>query len=171
MSLLDTNIETDYVRQLSLNFHKSKQISPNFVPSIQRLVLIKSISTQFYTSCNLNDHRKDSEIFKTRVGPQVADPGEVSIIRKNVYCSRSAISIGNSMICSHIWHKYHESYFEIVIIETILRYHDHQWYLCQISRTNHAIICLYYYPQKVCNFHMQVFRIKLKYPCSTIKLQ
>ena len=79
MSLFDTNIETDYVRQLSLDFHKSKQISPNFVPSIQRLVLIKSISTQFYTSCNLNDHRKDSEIFKTRVGPQVADPGEVSI--------------------------------------------------------------------------------------------
>ena len=70
MSLLDTNIETDHVRQLSLNFHKSKQISPNFVPSI---------STQFYTSCNLNDHRKDSEIFKTQVRPQVADPGEVSI--------------------------------------------------------------------------------------------
>ena len=21
-------------------------------------------------------------------------------------------------------------------------------------RTNHAIICLYYYPQKVCNFHV-----------------
>ena len=28
--------------------------------------------------------------------------------------------------------------------------------------TNHAIKCLYYYPQKVCNFHMQVFQIKLK---------
>ena len=28
------------------------------------------------------------------------------------------------------------------------------WYLCQISRTNHAIICLHYYQQKVCNFHM-----------------
>ena len=26
-----------------------------------------------------------------------------------------AISIGNSMICSDIWHKYHEWYFEIVI--------------------------------------------------------
>ena len=39
-------------------------------------------------------------------------------------------SIGDSMICSHIWHK------------------------CQISRTNYAIICLYYYSQKVCNFHM-----------------
>ena len=44
--------------------------------------------------------------------------------------------------------------------ETIFKYHDR--YLCQISRTNHAIICLYYYPQKVCNFHMQVFQIKLK---------
>ena len=39
-----------------------------------------------------------------------------------------------------------------VKFETILKYH--KWYLCQISRTNHAIICLYYYPQKVCNFHM-----------------
>ena len=25
------------------------------------------------------------------------------------------IRIGNSMICSDIWHKYHERYFEIVI--------------------------------------------------------
>ena len=39
-----------------------------------------------------------------------------------------------------------------VKFETILKYRE--WYLCQISRTNHAIICLYYYPQKVCNFHM-----------------
>ena len=39
-----------------------------------------------------------------------------------------------------------------VKFETILKYYE--WYLCQISRTNHAIICLYYYPQKVCNFHM-----------------
>ena len=36
--------------------------------------------------------------------------------------------------------------------ETILKYHE--WYLCQISRTNQAITCLYYYPQNVCNFHM-----------------
>ena len=42
--------------------------------------------------------------------------------------------------------------FERVKFETILKYHE--WYLRQISRTNHAIICLYYYPQKVCNFHM-----------------
>ena len=43
------------------------------------------------------------------------------------------VSIGNSMICSDIWHKYHEWYFEIVIrnFETILKYHE--WYLCQIS--------------------------------------
>ena len=57
-----------------------------------------------------------------------------------------------------------------VKFETILKYHE--WYLCQISRTNHAIICLSYYPQKVCNFHMSVFQIKLKYHCSKpIKLQ
>ena len=31
---------------------------------------------------------------------------------------------------------------------------NHKWNLCQISRTNNAIICLYHYPQKVCNFHM-----------------
>ena len=39
-----------------------------------------------------------------------------------------------------------------VKFETILKYHE--WYFCQISRTNHAIICLYYYPQNVCNFLM-----------------
>ena len=32
--------------------------------------------------------------------------------------------------------------------------------------TNYAIICLYYYPQWFCNFHMYVFKIKLKYHCS-----
>ena len=39
-----------------------------------------------------------------------------------------------------------------VKFETILKYHE--WYLCQISRSNHAIICLYCYPQRFCNFHM-----------------
>ena len=34
-----------------------------------------------------------------------------------------------------------------VKFETILKYHE--WYLCQVSRTNHAIISLYYFPQKV----------------------
>ena len=57
-----------------------------------------------------------------------------------------------------------------VKFETILKYHD--WYLCQNRRTNHAIICLYYYPQKVCYFHIWVFQIMLKYHCSKpIKLQ
>ena len=30
-----------------------------------------------------------------------------------------------------------------VKFEIVLKYHE--WYLCQISRTHHAIICLYYY--------------------------
>ena len=51
---------------------------------------------------------------------------------------------------------------------TILKYHS--WNLCQ--STNNAIICSYYYPQRLCNFHMQVFQIKLKYHSSEpIKLQ
>ena len=37
-----------------------------------------------------------------------------------------------------------------VKFETILKYHER--YLCQKSRTNHAIICLYYYPQNCRNF-------------------
>ena len=49
-----------------------------------------------------------------------------------------------------------------VKFETILKYHE--WYLCQISRTNHAIICLYHYLQKICNFHTEVFQIKLQKP-------
>ena len=57
------------------------------------------------------------------------------------------LCIGNSMICSDIWHKYHEWYFEIVIRDNF-----------EISRVvfmpNYAIICLYYYLQRVCNFHM-----------------
>ena len=57
------------------------------------------------------------------------------------------ISTGNSMICSDI-----SKQFYVFKFETILEYQE--WYLCQISRTNHAIICLYYYPLKVCNFHM-----------------
>ena len=36
--------------------------------------------------------------------------------------------------------------------EAILKYHER--YLCQMSWTNHAVLCLYYYQQKVCNFHM-----------------
>ena len=77
-----------------------------------------------------------------------------------------SICIGNSMICSDIWHKYHEwciSKLLYVIsravrrvkFETILKYHE--WYLCQISRTNHAIICLYYYPQRFVIFTCRYF--------------
>ena len=74
------------------------------------------------------------------------------------------ICIGNSMICSDIilakntmsdisklLHVISQA-VRRVKFETILKYHE--WYLCQISRKNHAIICLYYYPQKVCNFYM-----------------
>ena len=60
------------------------------------------------------------------------------------------ISISNSMICSDIWHKYHEWYFKLLYViewairrvkfETILKYQ--KWHLRQISHTNHAIICL-----------------------------
>ena len=63
----------------------------------------------------------------------------------------SVICIGNSMICSDIWHKYHKWYFELLYVilqnlrQIILKYNE--WYLYQISRTNHTIICLYYYPQ------------------------
>ena len=53
-----------------------------------------------------------------------------------------------------------------VKFETILKYHE--WYFCQISRTNQAIICLYYYLHK----WFVIFQIKLQYHCSKqIKLQ
>ena len=44
-----------------------------------------------------------------------------------------------------------------LLYETILKYH--LWYLCQISPTNHAIICLYYYPQKVVIFTCRHFKL------------
>ena len=79
--------------------------------------------------------------------------------KKFGYLKWGEISIGNSMICSDIWHKYHEWYFKIVLhnftsrrwvkFGTILKYHE--WYLCQISHTNHAIICLYYNLRNFCN--------------------
>ena len=40
---------------------------------------------------------------------------------------------------------------------TILKYHE--WYLCKISLTNPAIICLYYYPQKVVIFTCRYFKL------------
>ena len=68
------------------------------------------------------------------------------------YCR--VICIGNSMICSDISKLLYEISRAVrrVKFETILK--CHKWYLCQISSANHAIICLYDYPQKVCNFHM-----------------
>ena len=56
------------------------------------------------------------------------------------------ICVGNSMISCDTWHKYHKWYFEMVICEI--------WDNFEISRTNNAIICLYYYPHKGYNFHM-----------------
>ena len=47
--------------------------------------------------------------------------------------------------------------FRRVKFETIVKYHE--WYLCQISRTNHAINCLYYYPQKVVIFTCRYFKL------------
>ena len=43
-----------------------------------------------------------------------------------------------------------------VKFETVLKYHE--WYLCQISRTNHASVCLYY-PQKVVIFTCRYFKL------------
>ena len=45
-----------------------------------------------------------------------------------------------------------------VKFETILKYHE--WYLCQILRTNHAIICLYYYPQRFVIFTCRYFKLR-----------
>ena len=78
---------------------------------------------------------------------QDAMSSSVSIVRRRKFLNTcevwfsciiiSYVSIGNSMICSAIWHKYHEWYFKIVIrnftshrrvkFETILKYH--KWYL------------------------------------------
>ena len=79
------------------------------------------------------------------------------------------------MICSDIWHKYHEWYFEIVSASEIWDNFEISWleFMPNITyKSLFAIICLYYCPQKFCNFHMWVFQIKLKYLCSKpIKLQ
>ena len=76
---------------------------------------------------------------------------------EHVYASFDEICIGNSMIIVVI-------YFGLnTMSDSKLLYVIVIWdnfeisqvvYLWQISRTNHAIICLYYNPQKVCNFHM-----------------
>ena len=83
-----------------------------------------------------------------------------------------AISISNSMICSDISKLLYVISRAIrgVKLDLILKFH--KWYLCQISHSNYAIICLYYYLPRVCNFYIQVFQIKLKYHRSKpIKLQ
>ena len=61
------------------------------------------------------------------------------------------------MICSDIWHKYHERYFEIVIravrrvkLETILKYHE--GYLCQISLQIMLLFVYIILPAKVLYF-------------------
>ena len=67
------------------------------------------------------------------------------------------VCIGNSMIGINTTSDISKLLYVIsravrrVRLETILKYHE--WYLYQISGTIHAIICLYYYPRKVCNFH------------------
>jgi len=69
---------------------------------------------------------------------------EYCMIVIDLYCS---FCIGSSMVCSDIWHKYLTSDIlkllyvisravRRVKFVTILKYHE--WYLCQISRTNHA---------------------------------
>ena len=44
-----------------------------------------------------------------------------------------------------------------VKFETILKYQE--WYLCQISGTNHAIICLYYSPKRSVIFTCRHFKL------------
>ena len=48
--------------------------------------------------------------------------------------------------------------FRRVKFETILKCHE--WYLSQISHTNHAIICLYCYPQKLVIFTCRYFKLR-----------
>ena len=72
------------------------------------------------------------------------------------------ICTGNSMIWSDIWYTTTSNISKLLYVisravgrvnfEKNLKYQE--WYFCQVSRTNHAIICLYYYPQRFCNFHI-----------------
>ena len=45
----------------------------------------------------------------------------------------------------------------LYVISQAIRWRKLIW--CQISRTNHALICLYYYPQKVCNFTWRYLKL------------
>ena len=75
----------------------------------------------------------------------------------------SDISIGNSVICSDIWHKY---VLKIIVLPNgswNLRqfWNIIEWYLCQISHyTNHPIICLYYFPQRFVIFKCGYFKLR-----------
>ena len=82
------------------------------------------------------------------------------------------IFIDNSMICSDIWRKYHDWYFEIDVISRAVR-RETIWVEYAKHHVQIMLLFVYtYYPQKFRNFHMQEFQIKLKYHCSKpIKLQ
>ena len=63
-------------------------------------------------------------------------------------------SVVCSMIFCDIWHKHHRWYFKIVIGNFTSRYACEIWDNFEISCINHAIFGLYYYQQKVGNFHI-----------------
>ena len=74
-----------------------------------------------------------------------------------IYSDTWCICIDISMICSDIngvntMSEIISPAVRRVKFETIWKHH--KWYLYQISHTNHAIICLCYYPQRFCNFHI-----------------
>ena len=79
---------------------------------------------------------------KAGIQIQLKSPGcKLLYSERDMYIMNFEICIGNSMICSDIWHKYHEWYLELLYVisravrrvkfETILKYHE--WYLCQVS--------------------------------------
>ena len=58
--------------------------------------------------------------------------------------------------------------FRRVKFEIILKYHE--WYLCQISRTNHAIICFYYWYFKLSWMTTALIQSNCgNFPCSSIR--
>ena len=72
------------------------------------------------------------------------------------------------MISSDIWHKITTSDISKLLyvilralrqmkFETIFKYHE--WYLCQISRTNRAIICLYFSHKRFVIFTCRYFKL------------
>ena len=104
---------------------------------------------------------KTKETYPTRPGsPTPCKQGLREVIAKFVVI----LGINTTSDISKLLYVISRDVIRRVKLETILKYHE--WYLCQISRPNHTIICLHYYPQKVCNFHMQVFQITLTCHCS-----